>query len=372
MFDLYSKITDIYFEGYADKFNTKESLDKFYNSFTSEELVKFINSARLNRDDLLLRLDKYKEKSKKESINYIINNFEDFYTSIIGFFDEELLAQLKYIINEMNNGYLKLNLTNMKYSISFIMKIRNVLMAKLNYDKNTKTLEVFIPQEIVKIALIVVNDRKTKRRAKEYSEIKYNIDCILSPYGVLNLDTLYNCYIDYFKDVGYNKLLNTILVSVVTDDEVNYVTYEDNMFVCNVSFKEEDVKTFIKNKNSKLKYKKFNRDDLIALKEGDYYCRFQEYDELIDTLFDIFDFNEDELDKFLDSFVLDYMFTFVLNEHKARENLDNNITKCFSNLGIIDRATIMMKVNNLAKNYPMYKYNGYSINEMKSKEVAVK
>lgn len=365
MDELRDAIINEIFKDFKDDIIQNESLEHFLNSFTHKKLLDVIKLSSIVNDDkvLLSKSLSLGTTKKNKTVEYMVENYEEIYNSMLKIFNDDFYFLMKKYIKECSNGYLKLYLYDMEYSLGFIMKIREFKIGKVNCNKNE--IDIYIPKEILKIISNIINDKSIMKKIKRNTKIRYNIDSLISTYGVLKLEKLHEIYGNTFLNISIEEMLNIIMLSVIINSEVNILEYDEEYYIYSSSFEDEDsALDFYESLDDKIDYKMFSKKDLNALSEGDYYCKSSSYVDLMDFLYDMFNFEEDGIEEFERLYILDYMFSFRIDEQEAKTKLNNNLIKKILDIDLVDRAIILKKVNNVAKDYPLYKYKGYSKNEI--------
>lgn len=364
MNDLLNKIKEITFKQFNDEIK-EENLESFFNSLSEDELIKIVKvKSVISSTDTL----KGKTLDKNKIVNYILNNYKKIYSLLLEILDEDFYLQMKKYIKENNNGYLKMVYDSRDYSISFLLNIYNFRIGKVKYDNKTNILEIYIPKETIETINLILKDKSIRKKINENTKIMSNINGLMVAYGIVTIDRLHEIYEDVFSKISNDKLLTVILFDHLTNQTFDIIEYKDSYLINGLSCEEEDAIKYYESIDKKLEYKIFSKEELEDLDDGLYHHQSINYDSLLDEIRRVFNFDEYEIEDFDEEFIVDYMFSFSEDEALAKKNINSNLTKNYPDLDFVNKSIIMKKINSVAKDYPIFKYKGYSINEMKSKQ----
>ncbi|MBR2827877.1 MAG: hypothetical protein IKE70_01420, partial [Bacilli bacterium] len=196
--------------------------------------------------------------------------------------------------------------------------------------------------------------------------INGNLHNLISTYGIIPLKNLNIIYNRIYGKIKEEKLFDSILLNNIIDDNIRLVPLEDDYLAYGLGFDEEDdVFTFYYQQEETLNYKEFNIEEYEKIGEGTYHNDFKEYKELCKFLEKRLHLDEIELNEFNENFILDYIYSYELDEEIAKKNLKRNLSKMYKDLKPKDATYISKEILSIARNYPNFLWKGYSYNEIK-------
>lgn len=358
---MYNNIAKMMLEQYKDKIVVEESLQDYLKSFTKDELIIKLG--------ICCGCDNYKSlgeilllqtKKKEEIVRYIIKNIDSLYVGLFHYVDARFFNFFKNLIN--NNGYMKICLDDFKWSISFIMFIRRVGIAKICYISKSREVEVYIPKEILLSIKSLVNNRGIIKKNQKNSDIIYNVECMIDTYGLIDFDSLYNIYNEVFSKIDKEVLLSIISSYSLFSEGINIFDGDNLKLICGVNFVDED-DAFSYYYSTEGDYKVFTKDEYYAISDKSYILKIDDYYELMDFLSETFEMDEDDLNSFVKIILVDYLYSCMEDDRVSKSNLMSKLDDMFEGIIINDKVKIGKLCKNIYLNYPNWGQKGYSIVE---------
>lgn len=358
-------ILELYFSKCTYKINKNENLKDYYQSFSKKELQTILGIYLLIKDDssLLLEVPFHEQNTKKEIIEYLLNHYPTIYQTTLLTINDELLLQLKNLIHY--KGYQKMSIKDgeLNYSISFLDKLNQLKLAKLNYDNINKEIELFVPKELLELMKKLIHNKDFLKRRQKISEIGRATQEILSAYGILSLSKLTTILNDKYQKIAEETLEEILRMLSTFNNDLNIFEHDTDILIANCSFEEEDDAFPFYESLEDGEYKLFSKEEYEALYNRQYYQQFSEYRDLMRYLYSNLDLSESEMESFKDMILDDYLSSCQLDEEEAKKNLMINLEKIFPDLSLTVKIIIKKKLSNLAKVYPIFYLKGYSIAE---------
>lgn len=364
---MYNDIIIMMLEHYNDKIVDKEEIINYLNSFSKEELIVQSGIAlACSGDDNFDDIIDLKKKNKQDIIDFIMKNLDVLYSRLFKYVDVEYFNFFKKIIK--NNGYMKIDINNLCFSVSFIMFIRRFLIAKINYDSKNESVEIYMPKEILDSVKKVVNDKKYVKVVRDNSKIIYNIICLIDTYGLIDYDSLYDIYKMEFGDIDVHQLFELIFCYSLLNEGINVYSRDGIVLVCGCNFGIEDEAFDYYNSLGKGEYKVFKKEEYYAIWNKEYIDTIYEYYDLVDYLIDNYEMSEEDIENFKNYVLSDYLYSCMEDMKISKKNLMYKLDELFAGITIIEKSKISKLCENVYYNYPDWRCRGYSKKEYEMKD----
>ncbi len=366
MMDINKSIIEMFCEGFKDKINENEDFNEFVSSFTKEQIEKIYKlDATINdNSEELGHIWSLSTHPKKVIVEDFKKNIKEIYSNILMNSPEYIIDQLEHYLKIYKNELLIIDTSSLKLSLHFIEFLHNYNLAKVKYLKSDNKLYIYTPLELRKVLNEILKNKTLKIKCKENSKYKRNIHNIIATYGILSIKELSKIYNKIYDKTDPREITNRIITNYAFDSEISLVSTDEGYLAYGVGFEDEDdALSFYYSLPENINYKIYTKEEYEEIGEGTYHQKFEEFNKIYLFLENIFDMDEEEIYKFDDTFVLDYMFTYQMDSDAAKRNLSINLNKIFGEMNISDRVFLSRTILSLAKKYPNFNYKGYSFND---------
>ena len=317
-------ISDYVFEQGNTKVRRNESLDSYLSSLTCEELSRFI-CVTLENDETIRTI---KSKTKKDKIKYIKNNLKTILEEYVRILDTASLNGIKKVVSK--SGYLKIKREEIDFSLNFILEMKKFSLAKVYYNKEKDTIEIYMPKGFVDALKLSLNKKRVMNYNKDFNEYMDYVENVLDTYGVVSYDFLYELFSEQIKEIDYDELIDLILKASIVRDSISLTNYNINELLINhIEFSNDDeVLSFYE--KSKGEYHKYSKDEILSIGDTSYFDSLPSYKSFVEYLSSTFIDVFDDIDDFIKNFiVVDYYFSAQLNVKLADKNLMSHIDNMF-------------------------------------------
>lgn len=366
MFDIEEKILDVFCLQFNDKLKSNESYEEYISSFKKDELERLlkINAVILDDNSKFARVISVSSHKKNNVVEEFKKSIKEIYTNILKNVDEDVIIQLENYLKRYKNEIFEYNFVEKYLSLHFIEFLNVNCIAKIKYSKSDNKLYLYTPVEIRNILKEILKDKSIKKSSKENKICKSNLYNLMSTYGVITLDKLLEIYNQVYKKISRDELYDLIMLCGIFDGDIRITKIDDGYLVYNMEFEDEDhALEFYYSITDDIDYKIYTKEEYDEIGEGSYHYNFLEFEKLDSFLQLNLGMDDEEAYMFDQMFVLDYLYSYQIDNNEAKRNLDINLKRDFSELNIIDKSFICKTILAIAKNYPNYNYRGYSYNE---------
>lgn len=335
------------------KINEQENLEEYLNGFKRDELIRMAVSHVFVNDDYtdLFLIHTMKNKPKKQIIEYVVKHYEDILISYIKIMSENMIINLKRIIE---------NLKKKKFMIDYNLSLYAIMYLKMNHlakieNKKGQT-KIFMPKEQVEIVDQLLKDKKLIKENQKNNEIITYTEAILNCYGIIPLEKLYEIYEEQIQKIDKEELKHVIQSKAMHDDNIYTYTYDDDILICGIDFYDEDEAIYFY-ENQKGDYRIFTKEDYFSIQAESYIESFDSYKRLMLFLNQNFDLDIENQTEIKEMLVMDYISTAQLSQEQADKNLKHNLDEMFE-LTEKDKRQVIKYMQNIYKKYPKWKKRG--------------
>ena len=368
---MFDNIRYEFLKNYKDKIGKEEREEDYYNYFKKDQLERLfkINAVVQNNSKELTKITVLGTKQKKEVVEAFKKEKKKIYANLLKCIDDSIRSQLNYYLKIYEDNLLEIAENRFKVSLHFIEFLNINCLAKVNYSSSKKILTFYTPKELRKELEELLKDKKIIKCSKENSVIYSNFHDMISTYGILPLKDFNILYNKVYSKITEEKLFDYILLNNIIDDNIRLVPLEDDYLAYGLGFEEEDdAFTFYYQQDESLDYKEFKKEEYEKIGEGSYHKDFKEYKELCKFLEKRLHLDNKELEEFNENFILDYIYSYELDEEVAKKNLKRNLSKMYKELKPKDATYISKQILSIARDHPNFLWKGYSYNEIKKKK----
>ena len=369
MNDISKKIVELFCSKFKNRINEKETYEDYISSFTKSQIERLLKINAIIADDnaMLAHVLAISIHKKNHVVNEFEQNIKDIYSNILKGVTENEIKQLEIYLKEYKYSVLNIDLSTMKYSLHFIDFLNENCIAKVNYLKRENSIVLYTPVEIRQVLKSILKNSKIKKECKKNSLYKNNLHNLIATYGIMSVNKMAYIYNNIYEKIDEDNIIQKIMISQMFDDDIRLGRAEKEFIVYGSAFEDiDDALNFYDSLPKNLDYKIYTKNEYNEIGKGIYHHNFKDYMELSNFLALNLNMTGEEIYNFDDIFVLDYMFSFQVDENVAKKNLNKKLEKEFIGLDINDKAYISKLILSIAKNYPNFHYKGYTYNEIKN------
>lgn len=355
---MYYDIISAFLEDDNKKINYNWTLDEFLNTFTNKNLTKSAVTYFWNEGDFsrVFEIRNMANKKKSYIIDYLKENIVGILSVYIKILSNDYIKQLRKLIKY--NGCISYNMLQQgMFNLHFLGFLKNNIFARVYLDKKEKTVNIYMPNEFVKIIDEALNDKKIMKINKEYNKIYDFTNGCVDAYGVLTIEELNTLCNKFNFKIDNDELIHIISSYTMVDDGFLLHSFNQKMLVCNLEFpKTDDAFDFYESISDNLNLK-LSLKDIEDIKNDKYIHKLKSYTKLINWLDDMFEgIKEDS--EFLDSFIIsDYIFSAQRSLEVAERNFRNNIDEVIE-LDPIEKNVMANILKDIYSEYPKWNKRG--------------
>ncbi len=353
---------------YKDKIKEEETYKEFLSSFTKDSLERLfkMNALITNDSKELAKAYLISNKNKKEIMEELEKQNKKIYSNLLKNADEMMIKQLEYYLKSYQKNLMVIQLNQLRISLHFISFLNENCLAKVNYSKSKKTVTLETPSELRKLLGNIIKDKKIIKNSKKIRIEKEQIHNLIATYGVILLSDLCKIYNKVYRKETRDSLLDKIIISQIYEDEIQIAPVEDDYMIYGISFEDEDdALSFYYSLDEKLDYKIYNKEEYKEIGEAEYFTGIEEYGKVYHYLEKLFSNKEEEINDFIEAMIIDYIFSYQIDEEEADSNYQKNIKRGYPNIKEKERKELLKRIKVLASYYPNYRNKGYSDQEIK-------
>ncbi len=327
-----------------------ESLSKYLESFKNQDLEKLLLVGLLVSNIA----PNLKSKTKKDIIKQIKGNLKEIVESYIKISEPIFLKEFKKIVSK--GGYIKSYVSDFDINFGFILYVKQFSLAKVYYDKEKQTIEVYIPKGFVDVIKSALNNKKIKDYNKDYNNIISHVDAVTDTYGVITLDKLHDIINEQIKEVDRDTLTEMLLNSNVTDKPFSYEQYENTDLIYSLSFDNvKDAYEFYKKTSGE--YFDFRKYEFEEINSGKYLDHLKSYKEFVDYLIDNYYDFEDEMEDIKLLIVKDFLYFAQMDLNNGIKIFIDKMDRTFEIIGS-DKKKLKLLAKNIFNEYPKWIKHG--------------
>ena len=361
---MFNTLQDAFLDFFEEQKDIKEmSAKEFYNSLDKNSLNNIIVTYYIlsNNEEDLKDFISYKPK-KSEMIDFICENLKEIIKSCLINCELDTCNEILFIASK--KGIRKFDDGNFKPLLSIV----DLKLGCVKYDKKTKKMLVFIPEEIIDTVVLAIKN------------VKWN--------KVKKLDELNEILIGYIKIQGVTLLLNACNVgaTILNFDPEDVLKHmlNNKLFNYHVSIITEDIE-LLGNDVPVVLHNDFYdlKDEIEKLRKEKEITSYGKIDKkLFRTYFyNDFDINNKKINKLIDAVKqLPFSYSTILDDIKNCAMLDDErgplvyFIQEMSNLFDYDASNILELLDKAMDEIPSGVLNGLSRNQLlklKQKELEV-
>lgn len=344
---MFNTLQDAFLDFFEEQKDIKEmSAKEFYNSLDKNSLNNIIVTYYIlsNNEEDLKDFISYKPK-KSEMIDFICENLKEITKSCLINCELDTCNEILSIASK--KGIRKFDDVNFKPLLSIV----DLKLGCVKYDKKTKKMLVFIPEEIRKNIIRIFKDDNIIECIKENDNLGNIILGIMSTYGVIELNRL-----GELLEIDSNYLLEYILRRKVSNEICEICYNNGNILIGSIGL-DEKFMLDLNEIHKKYNIRKYSLDDYKKIECGEYLESLKSYKKLVKYLKDEYGFSNPDLVMFRDLVVLNFINNTEEKEFDATEALYRDLDD-FIEKDEVEYKKIEKMVKDIYKEYPKWEKFG--------------
>lgn len=344
---MFNTLQDAFLDFFEEQKDIKEmSAKEFYNSLDKNSLNNIIVTYYIlsNNEEDLKDFISYKPK-KSEMIDFICENLKEIIKSCLINCELDTCNEILSIASK--KGIRKFDDGNFKPLLSIV----DLKLGCVKYDKKTKKMLVFIPEEIRKNIIRIFKDDNIIECIKENDNLGNIILGIMSTYGVIELNRL-----GELLEIDSNYLLEYILRRKVSNEICEICYNNGNILIGSIGLNEKFMLD-LNEMHKKYNIRKYSLDDYKKIECGEYLESLKSYKKLVKYLKDEYRFSNPDLVMFRDLVVLNFINNTEEKEFDAIEALYRDLDD-FIEKDEVEYKKIEKMVKDIYKEYPKWEKFG--------------
>lgn len=344
---MFNTLQDAFLDFFEEQKDIKEmSAKEFYNSLDKNSLNNIIVTYYIlsNNEEDLKDFISYKPK-KSEMIDFICENLKEIIKSCLINCELDTCNEILFIASK--KGIRKFDDGNFKPLLSIV----DLKLGCVKYDKKTKKMLVFIPEEIRKNIIRIFKDDNIIECIKENDNLGNIILGIMSTYGVIELNRL-----GELLEIDSNYLLEYILRRKVSNEICEICYNNGNILIGSIGLNEKFMLD-LNEMHKKYNIRKYSLDDYKKIECGEYLESLKSYKKLVKYLKDEYRFSNPDLVMFRDLVVLNFINNTEEKEFDATEALYRDLDD-FIEKDEVEYKKIEKMVKDIYKEYPKWEKFG--------------
>ena len=344
---MFNTLQDAFLDFFEEQKDIKEmSAKEFYNSLDKNSLNNIIVTYYIlsNNEEDLKDFISYKPK-KSEMIDFICKNLKEIIKSCLINCELDTCNEILSIASK--KGIRKFDDGNFKPLLSLV----DLKLGCVKYDKKTKKMLVFIPEEIRKNIIRIFKDDDIIECIKENDNLGNIILGIMSAYGVIELNRL-----GELLEIDSNYLLEYILRRKVSNEICEICYNNGNILIGSIGLNEKFMLD-LNEMHKKYNIRKYSLDDYKKIECGEYLESLKSYKKLVKYLKNEYGFSNPDLVMFRDLVVLNFINNTEEKEFDATEALYRDLDD-FIEKDEVEYKKIEKMVKDIYKEYPKWEKFG--------------
>lgn len=344
---MFNTLQDAFLDFFEEQKDIKEmSAREFYNSLDKNSLNNIIVTYYiLSKNEVELKdYIGYKPK-KSEMVDFICENLKEIIKSCLINCELDTCNEILSIASK--KGIRKFDDGNFKPLLSIV----DLKLGCVKYDKKTKKMLVFIPEEIRKNIIRIFKDDNIVECIKENDNLGNIILGIMSTYGVIELDRLAE-----LLELDSNYLLEYILRRKVSN-EICEVCYNNGNILVGSLGLDEKFMLDLNEMHKKYNIRKYSLDDYKKIECAEYLEGLRPYKKLFKYLKDKYGFSNPDLILFRDMIVLNYITNIEQKKYDETEALYRDLDD-FIEKDEVEYKKIEKMIKDIYKEYPKWEKFG--------------
>jgi len=340
-------IFDIMTNEYRDKIDKNKDIVDYLKDNTKNELLSLylLYGYAGNNEYIVEEIVELKNKKKEEIIKRIINFLDNQIVSILQFFNNKRIEDIKNIAYNQEFYEFSKNKEN-NISLDTIKILKQLKFIYCKKEKNDIIIHMpkFIRDKIHNICGNLYLDY--------YEAIISYSKGIADTYGAIHIQEAY----DIIKNdilISFEKYDNIIKFVSLLELEPIYYSFEYQC-LCSFNLRDDRIAEILKASKYTVIYDKKMYEDIG---NDNYVINLKEYKEFRNYLKEYykFDINEDEMLR--GEIVCDYIDNAQLDEKEAKENVKDALDRYFE-IDDLEKQVIIGYIDKIRKKMPIWKQGG--------------
>ena len=332
---------------YKDKVDKNKDMVDYLKDNTKNELISLylLYGYAGNNEYIVEEIIELQKKKKEEVIKRIVNFLDTQILSILQFFNNRLMENIKSIAYDQDFFEFSKNKEN-KISLATIKVLKQLkfIYCKKEEDGIIIHMPKFIRDKICSIRGNLYLDY--------YKAIISYSKGIADTYGAVDIHDAY----DIIKNdilISFEKFTNIIKFISILELEPIFYSFQYSC-LCSFNLRDENIPEILKSTKNIVVYNKKMYEDIG---NNNYLFNIEEYKKLREYLREYyhFDINEDEMIR--GEIVSDYIDNAQLDEKMAKEYINDALDRYFE-INDLEKQVIISYVDKIRKKMPVWKQGG--------------
>lgn len=340
-------IFDIMTNGYKDKIDKNKDIVDYLKDNTKNELLSLylLYGYAANNEYIVEEIVELQNKKKEEIIKRIINFLDNQIVSILQFFNNERIEDIKNIAYNQDFCEFGKNKRN-NVSLDTIKILKQLKFIYCKKEKNDITIHMpkYIRDKINNICGNLYLDY--------YEAIISYSKGIANTYGAINIQKAYEIIKNDIL-ISFEKYENTIkFISILELEPICYSF--QHQCLCNFNLRDENIAEILTSNKDIVVYDKKMYEEIG---NDNYVTKLKEYKEFRNFLREYFDFDIDEDAMLRGEIICDYIDNAQVDEKRAKVNINNVLDRYFE-IDDLEKQIIIGYIDKIRKKMPIWKKGG--------------
>ena len=256
----------------------------------------------------------------------------------------------KWLECNKNNGKI-IPFGKFPISLHLIKFLRDLSIAKIEYNERKDSLTFFMPKEYIEILEKDLNNKKLLEANKYNNKVFDYARFVADTYGIITIDKLHELFEKQMFKIKKNELQN-IITSFCMYDEYRIYEYDGEILFCNLEFVlEDDALDFYENQI--MTYKKYSKEDYKRISDGTYAESLKSYKKFVNYLCRNYIGISDDIEYIKDFIVNDFISFAQISLENAEHAFRTNIVKILD-IENEEIEELLKLMKNIFKEYPKW------------------
>ena len=340
-------IFDIMTNEYKDKVDKNKDIIDYLKDNTKNELLSLylLYGYAGNNEYIVEEIVELQNKKKEETIKRIINFLDNQIVSILQFFNNKRIEDIKDIAyNQEFSEFRKNKENNISLDTIKILKQLKFIYCKKEKDGIIIHMPKFIRDKINNICGNLYLDY--------YEAIISYSKGIANTYGAIHIQEAY----DIIKNdilISFEKYDNIIKFVSLLELEPIYYSFEYQC-LCSFNLRDERIAEILETSEDTVVYDKKMYEDIG---NDNYVINLKEYKEFRNYLKEYYQFDSNEDEMLRGEIICDYIDNAQLDEKEAKENVKDALDRYFE-IDDLEKQVIIGYIDKIRKKMPIWKQGG--------------
>lgn len=345
--DLAQIVFDIMTENYKDKVDENKDLIDYLKENTKNKLLSLylLYGYACNNEYIVEEIVKLQKKRKEEVIKRIMNFLDNQIVSVLQFFNNKRMNDIKNIAYSKEFSMFSKNKNN---SFSFdtikILKQLGFIYCKKEQDSIIIHMPKYIRDKINNIAGDLHLDY--------YDAIISYTKGIADTYGAIHIQDTFDIIRSDIL-INFERYVNIVKFISTLELEPIYYSFQYQC-LCSFNLREEEAAKILTCKEDIVIYNKKMYEDMG---NDNYLFNLKEYKEFRNFLMEYYRFDINDEEMLRGEIVCDYIDNAQINEKEAKEVINESLDRYFE-IDDMEKQIIIGYVDKIRKKMPIWKKGG--------------